>query len=186
MSSVDINILNLIIYFSLKIIIFIPILIVHNLFANFTFNALLSLMTLNIIWASMYGTAQGVAYQLKEKAEAKGANVNICEMDDFEISNLGNIEYLAVISSTTGSGDVPVNGENFWSDLQNVSSEYPNLNFAVCALGDITYENFCGAGNAIKEKLLQLNAKEIINICELDGGDDGAEEWCDSLLKKIY
>ena len=133
----------------------------------------------------MYGTAQGVAYYLKELSESHGIDTEIHEMDSLKVSDLSNIKYLAVVSSTTGSGDVPANGENFWHDLQNTSINLSSLNFGVCALGDITYENFCGAGKSISKRLIDRGATPLCNIGELDGGDDGSEEWCKNFLSTL-
>ena len=133
----------------------------------------------------MYGTAQGVAYSLKDLAENQGIDTEIYEMDSLKVSELSNMKYLAVVTSTTGSGDIPANGENFWHELKNTDINLNSLNFGVCALGDITYENFCGAGKSIYGRLIELGATPLCNTGELDGGDDGSEEWSQNFLNQI-
>lgn len=143
------------------------------------------MVNLQIIWASMYGTAEGVANNLKALAEDSGISVSICEMDAFKVSELDTVDYLAVVTSTTGSGDVPANGEYFWSDLEISEVNLDKLKFGVCSLGDIAYENFCGAGKKINEQLIKLNAIELIKRAELDNGDEGHEAWCKSFIRTL-
>ncbi len=142
-------------------------------------------MKLQILWASMYGTAEGIAFNLKELAEAKGIETQIEELNDFSVADLKTIENLAVVSSTTGSGDVPANGELFWSEFEDSSDLLETLNYGVCALGDSSYITFCRGGKKINEKLKSLKANEIIECAECDGGDEGSEEWCEAFLDKL-
>ena len=60
-------------------------------------------MKLQILWASMYGTAEGVAFNLKELAETKGIETEILELNEFSVSDLKTLDNLAVVSSTTGT-----------------------------------------------------------------------------------
>ena len=68
-------------------------------------------MVLHILWASMYGGAEEVAYNLKDLAESRNLEVVINELNEVSIGELAEISNLAVVSSTTGQGDLPSNGE---------------------------------------------------------------------------
>ena len=56
-------------------------------------------MKLQILWASMYGTAEGIAFNLKELAEAKGIETQIEELNDFSVADLKTIENLPTTTS---------------------------------------------------------------------------------------
>ncbi len=142
-------------------------------------------MKLQILWASMYGTAEGIAFNLKELAETKGIETEILELNEFSVSDLKTLDNLAVVSSTTGSGDIPTNGELFWSEFEESSDTLESLNYGVCALGDSSYITFCGGGKKINAKLKSLKANEIIECAECDGGDEGSEEWCEAFIDKL-
>ena len=142
-------------------------------------------MELSIYWASMYGTAENVANNMYSLAELKGLNLTIKELNELSIDELYSLKNLAIITSTTGDGDVPSNGENFWEELEKLNLNLDRLNYGVCALGDSSYATFCGAGKKIDEKLQSLNANKIIDRAECDGDDEDSEEWIKLFLEKI-
>jgi len=143
------------------------------------------MMVLHILWASMYGAAEEVAYNLKDLAESRSLEVVIKELNEVSIEQLAEISNLAVISSTTGQGDLPSNGEDFWLELEATSTELPNVKYSVCALGDISFDKFCGAGKKVDARLAELGAQRIVERVDCDAGDEGSQEWSEALLGKI-
>ena len=140
---------------------------------------------LNILWASMSGTAENVANSLNEKAISVGINTNILELNQVTMKDLSNMKNVAIVTSTTGEGDLPTNGEDFWDDLKNSKVNFDDLTYSVCALGDSSHSIFCGAGKKVDEKLIQLGAQKIVDRQDCDGSDDGSEAWGNSFLEKI-
>ena len=140
---------------------------------------------LNILWASMSGTAENVANQLNDKAKSLGLTTNQLELNQVTINDLSKMKNVAIITSTTGEGDLPTNGEDFWDDLKESDEDLKNLNYSVCALGDRSHDIFCGAGKKVDEKLIQLGANKILNRQDCDGSDEGSDEWGNSFLEKI-
>ena len=142
-------------------------------------------MVLHILWASMYGCAEEVAYNLKGLAESRSMEVVIKELNEVSIEQLAEISNLAVVSSTTGQGDLPSNGEDFWLELESTSTELPNVKYSVCALGDASYVEFCGAGKKVDARLAELGAQRILERVDCDGGDEGSQEWSEAFLSKL-
>ena len=140
---------------------------------------------LNILWASMGGTAENVANLLNDKANKMGFKTNQQELNDVTIADFAKMDNVAIITSTTGEGDLPTNGEDFWLDLKDTDVDLKKLSYSVCALGDRSHETFCGAGKKVDEKLLQLGANKILDRQECDGSDEGSEEWGNTLLSKF-
>ena len=140
---------------------------------------------LNILWASMSGTAENVAKQFETKAINANFDVNIAELNDVSMNELSEMENVAIITSTTGVGDLPTNGDDFWADLEKSTINLSNVKYSVCALGDSSHEIFCGAGNKVNKKLIDLGANQILEIQECDGSDEGSEEWGNEFLKKV-
>ena len=140
---------------------------------------------LNILWASMSGTAENVANLLNEKAKSSGFETDILELNQVTMNDLTQMKNVAIVTSTTGEGDLPTNGEDFWDDLNASSKELQNLNYSVCALGDRSHDIFCGAGKKVDEKLIQLKANKVLDRQECDGDDTGSDEWGNSFLEKI-
>ena len=140
---------------------------------------------LNILWASMSGTAENVADTLNEKAKSKGFVTNQLELNQVTMNDLSNMKNVAIVTSTTGEGDLPTNGEDFWDDLKNSDKNLKNLRYSVCALGDSSHDIFCGAGRKIDEKLIQLGAQKVIDRQDCDGSDEGSDSWGNNFLEKI-
>ena len=140
---------------------------------------------LNILWASMSGNAEDVAKILNDKAQKMGFTTNKVELNDVSMTEFAKMKNVAIVTSTTGEGDLPTNGEDFWDDLNASSKELQNLNYSVCALGDRSHDIFCGAGKKVDEKLIQLKANKVLDRQECDGDDSGSDEWGNSFLEKI-
>ena len=140
---------------------------------------------INILWASMSGTAENVARQFENKAMDSNFDVNIVELNDVSMTELSNMENVAIITSTTGEGDLPTNGDDFWADLEKSTIDLSRVNYSVCALGDRSHSIFCGAGNKVNKKLSDLGANQILEITECDGSDEGSEEWGNQFLKQV-
>ena len=140
---------------------------------------------INILWASMSGTAENVAKEFEKLALQKGLTTNLKELDDVSINDLSNMKNVAIITSTTGEGDLPTNGEGFWDDLKNSKISMKNINYSVCALGDSSHDIFCGAGKKVDEKILSLGGNKIFRRQECDGSDEDSQEWSEGFLAKI-
>jgi len=140
---------------------------------------------LNILWASMSGTAENVANLLNDKAKTLGFITNQLELNQVNMNDLSNMKNVAIVTSTTGEGDLPTNGEDFWDDLKNSEKNFKDLKYSVCALGDSSHDIFCGAGKKVDEKLTQLGANKIIERQDCDGSDEGSDEWGNAFLEKI-
>ena len=140
---------------------------------------------LNILWASMSGTAENVANKLNEKARSMGFETNQLELNQVTMNDLSLMKNVAIVTSTTGEGDLPTNGDDSWDDLKISEKNFNNLKYSVCALGDRSHDIFCGAGKKVDEKLSQLGAQKIEDRQDCDGSDEGSEDWGNNFLDKI-
>lgn len=140
------------------------------------------------VWI-LYGTHTGNSEQLaKDSAEEfskKGANVNVSDMEDFDMDLLSGIRRLLIIVSTDGEGEAPLMAEDLLEYLQSEKApDLSNLSYSILALGDTTYFDFCQAGKDFDSALEKLGAKRILNRidCDVDF-EENYKEWIDTLLK---
>ena len=143
------------------------------------------MMELKILWASMYGNAEYVANRVDKLAQERNFETEMIELNDVTMSSLQKMKNVAVVTSTTGQGDLPTNGEWFWEDLKKADIDLSNIRYSVCALGDSSPADFCGAGAKVDDRFKELNAKRILDIQECDGDDAGSHKWAVEFLEKL-
>ena len=140
---------------------------------------------LNLLWASEMGTAMEVADNIALMAKEKSIDVNQVELNDVSMDDLAIMEKVLVVTSTTGDGDLPMMGEDFWTELSEAEINLSNIEYSVCALGDSSHFDFCGAGRKVDEKFQELGAKKILDRHECDGDTEGYEDWFKHSLEKL-
>ena len=141
--------------------------------------------TLNILYATMWGNAEMVAKKLNHIAEEKGFTTKVAEMNDISMEELCEMKKVAIVTSTTGHGDLPTNGEEFYDALKVADLNLREMKYGVLALGDSSHKHFCGAGKKVDERFEQRGANKIIERLECDGGTEGSIEWSNKFLETI-
>jgi sulfite reductase (NADPH) flavoprotein alpha-component len=109
------------------------------------------------------------------------------ELNDYSKVDLTKESQLVVITSTWGEGDPPDNALEFWNFIKEDSApKLKNLNYAVLALGDTNYSEFCGAGKNFDERLSALGAKRLLDRidCDVDF-EDSVEKWIGDLWGEL-
>ena len=140
---------------------------------------------LHIIYASEGGNAWDVADNVLSLATKKNIPVQQYEMNDVSMTDLSTMQRVMLICSTTGDGEVPMTGEDFWIELEESEITFQKLNYSVCALGDSSFADFCGAGKKIDKRLMELGAVQVTKRCECDRGTDGWEDWAETTILKL-
>jgi sulfite reductase (NADPH) flavoprotein alpha-component len=139
---------------------------------------------LTILYGSQTGHAREVATELNERAREAGLATELCSMGKFKEKQLKQIQYLAVVISTQGEGDPPDDALSLDAFLH--SQKAPNLeglHFAVCGLGDSSYEFYCKTGKDFDLRLEELGGKRLLDRVDLDVDfDDGASKWISDII----
>ncbi|MCK0145345.1 assimilatory sulfite reductase (NADPH) flavoprotein subunit [Arenibacter sp. F26102] len=141
----------------------------------------------HILFGSHTGNSEGLAKDLHTRAKDMGIDAVISDMASFKTRELKGIKKLAVIVSTHGLGEPPVQAEDFYNYLH--SKKAPNLahlQFSVLALGDSSYLDFCRTGKDFEAVLEKLGAQKIVprQDCDVDYADE-AETWQKQFLTAI-
>jgi len=124
-----------------------------------------------VLYGTKTGNSQLIAQQTHKYFKQCGLESECYNMDKYDVGRLPSEKNLLIVISTDGEGELPPNAQKFFRLLQHEAMPHlSNLNYAICALGDSNYDNFCGAGKLIDKEFHLLNAKPIINRvdCDLD------------------
>lgn len=135
-----------------------------------------------------YGTETGnckqLAGQLAADCRQRGVEVEVADFAAIKPRRLLKVSCLAVIVATHGDGDPPETVTAFHEALMgDAAPSLPDLQFAVLALGDSTYDNYCVTGRQWDERLAALGAQRLLPRVECDVDfERPAREWRDQLL----
>jgi len=142
---------------------------------------------LTVLYASESGNAEALAIKTKKLAQKHGLDARVIDMADTDISILTKAKNLMVFASTWGEGDPPSRAVDFYESL--MSDDAPRLEdvrFAVLALGDTAYAQFCSIGKSIDERLQALGGKRAADRIDLDlDFAKQAAEWTQGTLAKL-
>lgn len=140
-----------------------------------------------VLWASQTGTAEEVAADVAARlATATGRTPRVAAMDD-ALDRLPRRADVVLVTSTFGDGDAPDNGTALWELLADPAApRFDGARYAVLALGDPAYDQFCGHGRRLDRRLEELGAQRLVARLDREPGDDDAVvRWLDGLVAAL-
>lgn len=139
-----------------------------------------------ILYGSESGNAENLAAKAGKIAKSRGFKPIVKDMLATKPEELVSVKNLLVVVSTWGEGDPPERAVEFFKEIKADSAPKVAANFAVLALGDTSYVNFCQAGKDMDKRFEQLGGKRIFDRtdCDVDF-EKQAMEWLDKSLNKF-
>jgi sulfite reductase (NADPH) flavoprotein alpha-component len=140
---------------------------------------------MTILFGSQTGNGEGLANQLGEQAKAKGYNVQVIDMAEYDPANLANERLVFIVCSTHGEGDPPIAAEKLHAYLHSADApRLENLQYGVFALGDSSYQHFCKTGKDFDAFLERLGAKRVLDRVDADVDfEEPAAAWTEKVLE---
>lgn len=140
-----------------------------------------------LLWGSQTGNAEGLARKTAKKLSPEGFEVAVHDLANYPVENLSGEETLLIITSTYGDGEPPDNAADFHAHLLSEQApKFDGTRFAVFALGDSEYPEFCECGRQFDQRLEELGANRLVPRVDADVDfDEPFTAWIDSLIERL-
>jgi sulfite reductase (NADPH) flavoprotein alpha-component len=142
---------------------------------------------LTILFGTESGNAEALAGQARKVAAKLGFAPKVVDMADFSVADAAATENLLIVASTWGEGDPPQRALDFYEALMaDDAPRFEKTRFAVLALGDRAYAQFCEIGRQIDERLAALGGARVVDRveCDLDY-ETPATAWIEGLFERL-
>lgn len=135
-----------------------------------------------VAFATQTGVAERLAWQTAEALRQAHIPVRLLSFEDLDAEILRDTREGLFIASTTGEGDAPDSSAPFLRRVMGGDLPMPHMRYAVLALGDSSYQQFCAFGRRLDAWLRHNRAQALFDPVEVDDEDDGAlRHWQSSL-----
>ncbi len=135
--------------------------------------------SLEILFGSQSGNSEELASSFAKQAKSYGMQGSVHDMDGFDFNSLSSKKRVLIVCSTWGEGEMPDNAEELWQFANSPSaSKLGGVHFAVCALGDSSYEFYCQSGKDWDQRFEALGATRLVERVDCDVDYDApAATW---------
>ena len=142
---------------------------------------------MTILYGTESGNAEALAFKAKKVASKLSIDAKVLDMGDADLAALPKSKNLAVYVSTWGEGDPPQRAVDFYKSLMaDDAPRFDGVRYAVLALGDTAYVNFCETGKKIDARLEALGGIRVTDRIDLDlDYAKAAQAWTDGMLAKF-
>jgi len=131
-----------------------------------------------VVYASQTGSAEYLAGQTAALLRTGGLAAHAVCMSDLPEGALAAAGRVLFIASTYGEGDAPDTAARFAGETMGTAPNLSHLHYAVLALGDSSYTNYCGFGRALDGWLAAHGATPLFDRIDVDRGSPAAlSEW---------
>ena len=127
-----------------------------------------------LAYASQTGSAERLALQSAAALQAAGVPVHVHSLEKLTPPQLVKYRRALFVASSFGEGEPPDAARRFNRLLHTAAEELQHMQYAVLALGDRNYAQFCGFGHALDARLRTMGAQALHPTIEVDNGDAGA------------
>lgn len=140
-----------------------------------------------VLYGSEYGFAKELARTLCEKlatvqvgGDGPPLSPRCVNMAHHQIVDWSVATTCLAICSTAGDGVPPAAARSFFQSLEHPSADLSKVRYAVLALGDLTYPQFCRAGRTLDERFRERRATALLPRVDVDREDPRVvREWLD-------
>lgn len=140
-----------------------------------------------LIAASQTGNARRVAESLRDQLLSAQRAVRLVNAGHISLTGFPGSPLVVLICATTGDGDAPEEALPLFHFLHSVQAPLlTDTRYAVLALGNRAYPQFCQAGKNFDNRLRALGAQRLLPRAEADSDyQTTADNWISQLLPEL-
>lgn len=141
--------------------------------------------------AVLYATMTGNSRECAEKAAAALSRAGLAaethDLAKYHPRDIHQVRTLILPISTWGDGEPPDDAVAFHDYIKGLeTASLGGLSFAVFALGDASYDEFCKCGKDFDEMLEARGARRLLDRVDNDVDFiEALEKWCADLVSTI-
>ncbi|MBS0849475.1 flavodoxin [Citrobacter sp. JGM124] len=132
---------------------------------------------IGIFVGTLYGNALFVAEEAEAILSQHGHSVKVFEDPELSHWQYYRHHYVLVITSTTGQGDLPESIVPLFQAIKNEVGYQPDLRYGLIALGDSSYDLFCGGGKQFDALLQEQGATRLGDVLLVDASENPEPEF---------
>jgi MioC protein len=121
-------------------------------------------MKVEIIIGSVLGASEYVAEAIGAMLESKGIDMQ-CHFTP-NIDEIDFAQFLLIVTSTHGAGDLPDNIQTFAKKL--AERDLSGVKSLIIGLGDSSYDTFCEASATMSDILKKAGADVLLPVYQID------------------
>ncbi len=131
-----------------------------------------------VVYASQTGQAEDIARRSHARLVAGGIDAGLASLGEADPAALAGVKTLLCVVATTGDGDAPDEARAFEAKWFANKPDLSRQVFAVLALGDRKYSDFCAFGLRLHAWLLACGARPLAPCLTADDLDAGTlRQW---------
>ncbi|MDH4561906.1 flavodoxin [Pseudomonas sp. BN411] len=147
-------------------------------------------MKVAILSGSVYGTAEEVARHAEKLLKAAGLDASYLPRVSLDDLIAFDPEALLTVTATTGMGELPDNLLPLYAELRDRLPNWRGRSGAILALGDSSYDLYCGGGELMRELYAELGLREVVEMQRLDASETvtpelDAEPWLNAVIAAL-
>ncbi|MCE3604618.1 sulfite reductase subunit alpha [Massilia sp. P8910] len=123
-----------------------------------------------VAYASQTGTGEALAEHTVATLRTGGLSARALSVEHLDDATLRGAARILFIASTYGEGDAPDSAARLARLLDQPDLALGQLHYAVLALGDSSYANYCGFGRRLDAALKARGAQALFERVEVDRG----------------
>lgn len=143
--------------------------------------------TIPVLFGTMTGNARDLVETTSKALTTAGFPAEPRDMAEAKPEELSGLPFAFFIISTWGEGEPPDDAAAYVERFQSREPLHlEGLRYSVCALGDTSYELFCGCGKILDESLTAHGAVALVPRvdCDVDYFDLH-EAWQQAVLQAL-